>query len=268
MKYLVLVSLLFVSIISSSQANVLERKGKWTVYYGYNRAEYSKSDYHLTGNGYDFTLKQVTAHDAQSPIAADPYANPFAWSVPQNNIRFSYFLTDNFAVSFGNDHMKYRMDSYQTVGINGTINASASATYAGTYTGSDTINIDPSFLTFEHTDGFNYVSVEFEHFKPLWLSTEGKHAFSVFWGPGIGVMYPKTNAKLFNNARNDEFHIAGTGYSIKVGVEYIFNRWFTRLVSKWGHVNMNDAKTTASGTDRLAHKVDYTETFAVIGLYF
>lgn len=266
MKFFTLATLLLLSIATSVQASVLERKGKWTFYYGYNRAEYSKSDYHLTGKGYDFTLNQVSAHDAQSAIKAQPYLNPFAWSVPQNNIRFSYFLTDNFAISFGNDHMKYVMDTYQTVDIDGTINAGTA--YDKTYTDAETINIDKDFLEFEHTDGFNYVSVEFEHFKPLWLSSEGKHALSVYWGPGIGVMFPKTRARLFGGATNDEFHIAGYGYSIKVGLEYIFNRWFVRLATKIGHVNMNDAKTTASGPDRLAHEVDYKEAFAVIGLYF
>ena len=268
MKFYILALVLLLSFISSSHASVLNKKGKWSVYYGYNRATYTNGDYHLTGNGYDFTLKNVSAHDSQSPIEADPYANPFAWSVPQNNIRFSYFFTDNFAVSFGNDHMKYRMDTYQNVGINGTISAGASATYAGTYTGNDKINIEPNLLTFEHTDGLNYVSVEFDHFKPLWLNNKGTHALSFFWGPGLGVMYPKTNAKLFNNARNDEFHIAGTGYSFKVGVEYIFERWFTRLATKFGHINMNDARTTASGNDRLSHKFDFTETYLVIGFYY
>ena len=265
MKFYILASVLLLSFISSSHASVLNKKGKWSVYYGYNRATYTNGDYHLTGNGYDFTLKNVSASDRQSDIGADPYANPFAWSVPQNNIRFSYFFTDNFAVSFGNDHMKYVMDSKQTVGINGLISGQASNN--GTYSGSDTIDVD-QILTFEHTDGLNYVSVEFDHFKPLWVNDKGTHAFSFFWGPGLGVMYPKTNAKLFGNARNDEFHIAGTGYSFKVGVEYIFERWFTRLATKVGHIDMNDAKTTANGSDRLSHAFDFNQTSLVIGFYY
>ncbi|MCK4864791.1 MAG: hypothetical protein KAT06_05140 [Gammaproteobacteria bacterium] len=268
MKFYILASVLLLSFISSSHASVLNKKGKWSVYYGYNRAEYSNSDYHLTGDGYDFTLKGVSAKDRQSDIGADPYANPFAWSVPQNNIRFSYFLTDNFAISFGNDHMKYVMDTYQTVDIDGSINISDNTIYNKDYTDAETIDINPAFLTFEHTDGLNYVSVEFEHFIPLWLSSKGTHAFSAFWGPGIGLMYPKTNARLFSRPQNDEFHIAGSGYSIKVGVEYIFERWFTRLVTKFGHIDMNDAKTTADSTDTLSHKFDFTETYLAIGFYF
>lgn len=266
MKHYLLGIFLLVSFLQSAQANVLEKKGKWTVYYGYNRATYTKGDYHLTGNGYDFTLKNVSAHDRQSDLGADPYADPFAWSVPQNNIRFSYFLTDTLAISFGNDHMKYVMDSNQIVDFQGSINTGESG---GAYdrSGNQKVNTD-QILTFEHTDGLNFVSVEMEQFKPLWLSTKGTHAFSLFWGPGLAIMYPKTNSKLFGRARNDDFHISGTGYSVKVGVEYIFNRWFTRLATKVGHINMDRAWTTSSSSDRLSHKFDFTQTFLVIGLYF
>ncbi len=264
MKFYILATILLSAFISTTQASVLNKKGKWSIYYGYNRATYSNSDYHLTGNGYDFTLKDVSAHDLQTPIEADPYANPFAWSVPQNNIRLSYFFTDNFAISLGNDHMKYRMDTLQTVGFEGTI-----ATGEGfDRSGSGTQAIDPNFLTFEHTDGLNFVSLEFEHFKPLWLSSKGTHALSFFWGPGLAIMYPKTNARLFGRTRNDEFHISGNGYSVKIGMEYIFNRWFTRLATKAGHINMNRAWTTSSSSDRLSHEFDFTETFLVIGFYF
>lgn len=262
--YIFAITLLF-SFISAAHAGALEKKGKWTFYYGYNRATYTNSDYHLTGNNYDFTLTDVVAHDGQSDLGLDPYLIPWKWSIPQNNIRFSYFLTDTLAISFGNDHMKYLMDSYQTVGFEGSISTGGSFDRSGP----GTQNIDPSFLLFEHTDGLNFVSVELEHFVPLWSNPKNTSALSFYWGPGIAFMLPRTNAQLFGQERSDEFHISGYGYSMKVGLEYIFMEdYFLRLAAKYGHINMDKAWTTASSSDRLSHRFDFRELFLVVGLYF
>lgn len=253
------------TLFSSAQAGVLDRKGKWSFYYGYNRASYSESDYHLTGNNYDFKLKQVVAHDAQSSIDVSPYLIPWGWSVPQNNIRFGYFITDNFSVSFGNDHMKYVMDKNQTVDFEGTI-----ATGEGhDRSGSGTQKLTDDFLSFEHTDGLNFVSLEFEHFFNLWKNAKSSRAFSLFWGPGLAIMYPKTNAILLGRSRNDKFHLSGTGYSLKLGLEFnITERYFTRLVAKHGHINMPDVRLTSSSDDKLSQEFDFKETYLVFGVNF
>lgn len=256
---------IFFTLLASANADVLDRKGKWSFYYGYNRASYSQSDYHLTGNNYDFKLKQVVAHDAQSSIDVSPYLIPWGWSVPQNNIRFGYFITDNFSVSIGNDHMKYVMDKNQTVDFEGTI-----ATGEGhDRSGSGTQKLTDDFLSFEHTDGLNFVSLEFEHFFNLWKNAKSSRALSLFWGPGLAIMYPKTNAILFNRGRNDKFHLAGTGYSLKLGIEFnITERYFTRLVAKHGHINMPDVRLTASADDKLSQEFDFKETYLVFGVNF
>lgn len=262
--YLLTFALLF-SYVTNTSANVLERKGKWSFYYGYNRASYSNSDYRLTGNGYDFTLKNVSARDGQSDLGASPYLIPWQWSVPQNNIRFGYFISDNFSVSFGNDHMKYIMDNTQTVDFDGTI-----ATGEGfDRSGKGTQKLSSDFLRFEHTDGLNFVSLEFEHFLPLWINSKKTQALSVFWGPGIALMYPRTNANLFGRGRYDQFNIAGTGYSLKLGLEYnLSERYFTRLVVKYGHIDMPNVRTTSDASDNLSQKFDFKETYLVLGVNF
>jgi hypothetical protein len=262
--YLIAFTLLFVFITDAS-ADVLDRKGKWSFFYGYNRASYSNSDYHLKGNNYDFTLKNVVAHDGQSDLGVSPYLLPWDWSVPQNNIRFGYFITDNFSVSFGNDHMKYIMDNAQTVDFEGTI-----ATGEGfDRSGKGTQKLDNNFLRFEHTDGLNFVSIEFEHFIPLWVGSKKSQALSVYWGPGIALLYPRTNSNLFGRGRNDKFHLAGSGYSLKVGLEFnITERYFTRLVVKHGHINMPDVRTTSDASDKLSQEFSFKETYLVFGVNF
>ena len=264
MKFYTLVITILLSLISSVQANVLERKGKWNFYYGYNRASYSNSDYHLTGNNYDFTLKNVAARDGQSEIEAK-FLLPWNLSVPQNNTRFGYFLTDNLSVSFGNDHMKYIMRNNQTVDFEGTI-----ATGEGfDQTGPGTRTLSGDFLQFEHTDGLNFISVELEHFITLWNNPKKTQALSFLYGPGLAIMYPKTNATLFGRGRHDKFHVAGTGYSVKIGLEYNFSEdYFARFMVKHGHINMPNVRTTSNPRDKLSHQFDFKETFIVFGVYF
>ena len=263
MKFYLAATLLLLSF-TNAQAGVLDREGKWSFYYGYNRASYSNSDYHLTGNNYDFTLKNVRARDAQAKLEAGTYIAPWAWSVPQNNIRFGYFLSDNLSISFGNDHMKYVMIQNQTVDFEGYI-----ATDGINKSGSGTQTLSEDFLKFEHTDGLNFVSVELEHFVNLWSNAKETQALSLFWGPGLAIMIPRTNSTLFGRARNDEFHLAGTGYSLKLGFEYNINhRYFTRLVVKHGNINIDDARTTSSSSDKLSHRFDFKETYIVLGVYF
>ncbi len=266
MKFYTIATILFLSFLTSVQANVLERKGKWSFYYGYNRASYSNSDYHLTGNGYDFTLRNVAARDGQSEPKLE-FLLPWNLSVPQNNSRFSYFFRDNLSVSFGSDHMKYIMRNKQTVGISGTITGKG-APHDGTYSGSDTKDVD-TLLAFEYTDGLNYVSVEMEHYLTLWSNLKKTQALSFYWGPGLAIMFPRTNATLFGGVRNDEFAISGTGYSLKIGLEYNFTeRYFTRLFFKHGFINMNKAKTTSDTSDNLSHIFGFKETSIVFGIYF
>jgi hypothetical protein len=45
------------------------------VFWGWNRAMFSKSDIHFKGNGYDFVLHNVVAHDRPSDLSWD-YINP------------------------------------------------------------------------------------------------------------------------------------------------------------------------------------------------
>lgn len=163
--------------------------------------------------------------------------------------------------------MKYIMRNKQTVGISGTITGKG-VPHDGTYSGSDTKDVD-TLLAFEYTDGLNYVSVEMEHYIPLWSNAKKTQALSFYWGPGLAIMFPKTNATLFGGTRNDQFHVSGTGYSLKLGLEYNFTEdYFTRFFVKHGHINMSNARTTSSSSDKLSHQFDFKETSIVFGVYF
>lgn len=163
--------------------------------------------------------------------------------------------------------MKYVMVQDQTVNIDGTIGTGGS--FDGIYNPGDTINLSSDFLMFEHTDGLNMISVEFEQYFPLWEAYKGKSAISTYWGMGVGFMYPRTNATLFGQARHDEFNLAGYAVSAKLGAEWLFsNGYFGRLIYKAGDITMNDVRTTYDPSDRLTQKIMFQELTLAFGVYF
>ncbi|WP_312419167.1 hypothetical protein [Epilithonimonas sp.] len=214
-------------------------KGTMFVYWGWNRAGFSKSDIRFKGNGYDFTLNNVVAHDRPSELSM-AYIDPTRLSIPQFNFRLAYFIKDNLAVVIAQDHMKYVMDQNQTVNFDGHI---SDPTYAGMVQNGQVNLLDEQFLTFEHTDGLNYINLGLEKYKNV-LS---KKDFNMFWayGGGIGALMPKSNVKLFGNERSDRYHLAGFGLDARTSINAVFwNHWMARVEGKFGYINMPDIKTT------------------------
>lgn len=214
-------------------------KGTMFVYWGWNRAGFSDSDIRFKGNGYDFTLQNVTAKDRPSELSM-AYIDPTRLSIPQFNFRLAYFIKDNLALVIAQDHMKYVMDQNQTVNFDGHI---TDPTYAGMVQNGQVDLSDEQFLTFEHTDGLNYINLGLEKYKNV-LS---KKDFNMFWayGGGIGALMPKSNVKLFGNERSDRYHLAGFGLDARTSINAVFwNHWMARVEGKFGYINMPDIKTT------------------------
>ena len=217
----------------------LTQKGQMFVFWGWNRAGFTNSDIRFKGNGYDFTLENVVVHDRTSPLSLD-YINPGTISIPQFNFRLGYFIKDNLALVIAQDHMKYVMDQDQTVGFKGDI---SDPVYAAMVQNGQVNLADSEFLTFEHTDGLNYINLGLEKYKPLLT----KEKINIVWayGGGIGMMMPKSNIKLFGNERSDRFHIAGFGLDARTNINVIFwKHWMARVEGKVGYINMPDIKTT------------------------
>ncbi len=215
------------------------KKGTMFVFWGWNRAGFSKSDIHFKGNGYDFTLNNVVAHDRPSELSM-AYIDPTRLSIPQFNFRFAYFLKDNLALVVSQDHMKYVMDQNQNANFTGHI---SDPIYAGMVQNGQVNLSDEQFLTFEHTDGLNYINAGIEKYKNI-LS---KKNFDIFWayGGGIGALMPKSNVKLFGNERSDRYHLAGFGLDARTNINFVFwNHIMARVEGKFGYINMPDIKTT------------------------
>lgn len=220
-------------------------KGKFYIFWGGNRESYSKSDIHFTGQNYDFTLYDVEAHDKPKGYHID-YINPGRITIPQTNFRMGYFISDHYNISIGLDHMKYVMYNDKRVKYSGYY------PNAGSYNENPTENeltLSENFLTFEHTDGLNYINSEISRVDDISnlfkIKNTDKFQVNLTEGFGAGILYPKTNAQLMGKERHDDFHVAGYGVSAKVGLNFTFFKYFfVQTEVKGGYINMNSIQTT------------------------
>jgi hypothetical protein len=245
-------------------------KGKFYFYWGGNRAHYSKSDITFKGENYNFTLQNVSAHDRPKGMHVD-YINPVRMTIPQTNFRLGYFLTDKYNISFGVDHMKYVMTQFQNTTISGEIKIPDSP-FNGNYNNSPIV-ITPDFLSFEHTDGLNFINVELSRVddigKYLFNWDSDKIQINLTEGLGLGALYPKTNTSLLGNKRYDEFHVSGYGLSAKAGLNITFLKYFfIQSELKGGYINMQDIRTTQSPLDSASQDFLFLQTNLVIGGIF
>ena len=261
--------LILASQLASAQNDQLiektNQKGKLYVYWGWNRGWYTTSDIGFRGTDYDFNLNQVVAKDRQTPFSLNAYLNPTLITIPQYNFRIGYFISKNYDISFGVDHMKYVVQSDQTVKISGYI-SSTETEYDEEHENDDII-IEEGFLNFEHTDGLNYLNVEFRRFDNIFDFNKVK--INLTEGFGLGALLPKTNSTLLNNERHDDFHLAGYGISAVVAINISFYEiFFIQSELKGGYVSMPDIRTTMDKADRGSQSFLFSQLNIVFGVSF
>ncbi|MBL4642541.1 MAG: hypothetical protein JKY44_03005 [Flavobacteriaceae bacterium] len=236
------------------------------VYWGWNRGTFSDSDIHFKGENYDFTLFNVTANDRPTKFGLNPYFKLDRITIPQTNYRIGYFFKENYTISIGVDHMKYVMNADQNVMINGTINLGS--TYDKVYN-NETIKLVEDFLTFEHTDGLNYINAEvkrFDDFSSLFGLNSKNLQINLTEGIGAGILFPKSNTKLVNKERYDDFNVAGWGVSASVGLNITFlKHFFIQSDVKAGYINMSNIRTTKNTADFASQSFSFIENTIVFG---
>lgn len=284
-----LIGLLTQTILGQENPNpekyTAHNKGKFYIFWGGNRENFSKSDIHFKGTNYDFTVQDALADDKPKGWHAD-YVNPGRMTIPQTNFRMGYFINDHYNISIGLDHMKYVLRQDQIANVSGNVNLPASeigSIYNGTYNNTpvnfltnysdgDTSSIPP-FLTFEHTDGLNYINTEFsrvDDFSNLFkITNTDKIQINLTEGFGAGILLPKTNAKVLGKERHDDFHVSGYGISAKVGLNItFFKHFFVQGELKGGYINMNDIKTTYQNEDSASQNFYFIQRIVTFGGIF
>ena len=241
------------------------KKGSFYFYWGWNRAFYSPSTIHFSGNNYDFQLYDVVAVDRQSPFDAELYFTPNKMTIPQYNARIGYYFKHDLQISLGVDHMKYVMLHDQPSTINGYI-YNSNTSYDGVYV-NEPITIAQDFLKFEHTDGLNYINAELRKSMRM-LGV--KHFQSTFlFGGGVGMLLPKTNTTLLANPRYDAFHLAGYGVNGVMSLQLnFFKYFFVQGEAKMGFIHMPDIRTTMNASDRASQMFLYNQFNVNFGVQF
>ncbi|TYB76854.1 hypothetical protein [Bizionia myxarmorum] len=274
---LVFFSILTGSVFSqkdSTSQYTAHQKGKVFISWGGNRSAYTKSDITFKGNDYNFTLQDVKAHDKPKGWHVD-YINPKRMTIPQTNFKVGYFLTDNYYLALGVDHMKYVMTQDQFATIGGFINVpadQAGAAYNAIYE-NENIKLAEEFLMFEHTDGLNYVYFELGRFddisKIFGIKNTDIFQVNITEGFGAGVLYPKTNTTLMQKERHDDFHISGFGLSLSAGINLTFLKYFfIQGDLKGGYINMPKIRTTRSTNDSASQDFLFVQSVVSLGGIF
>jgi len=221
-------------------------EGKGTFYFswGYNKDYFSKNNLHFYDKGagnYDFTLYNVKAKDRPEFYKITKYALAGDLSVSQYSYRIGYFFNDkrDLGVEINFDHTKYVMMQNQTVRIKGAIH--------DVYYDKDTL-INASFLRFEHTNGANFLMTNLTKRKSFFCSENNRHRLSAIIKPGTGIVIPKTDVAVFNEPRDNRFHIAGWIAGLETGIRYdAWKIFFIEPSVKGTFADYMDVLTVGSG---------------------
>jgi hypothetical protein len=242
-------------------------KDNWYINWGWNRGWYTHSDIRMVGEDYDFVLKDVLAKDRQSEFSLKKYLFFNQFSVPQTNLNAGYYLNEHYSIASGFDHMKYVMIRDQRTTITGEINRPGSV-YKGTYQ-NDSIQLGYNFLRYEHTDGLNYVFLEFNrHDQWLNLLNEKVRISSVV-GAGPALLRPRTDVTLLNRQGRNVYHNAGFGINGKLGVQILlFNHFNISSELKGGYINMQYIQATEEKKDRAKQTFGFLQANLQFGATF
>jgi hypothetical protein len=230
--------------------------------WGYNKEWYTKSNIHFKlANGSDFILHQAKAHD--KPDMKGIYEKPFDISIPQYNYRIGFYLNSSKtrAIELNFDHTKYVVTDGQKVNVTGTIE--------GVPVSGDSILNRNTFLHFEHTDGANFLHVNYVWRKPLLFQKDNTtHRLDLMAKLGAGINIPRTDVTWKGDRLNNKFHIAGYNISTELGIQYYFSkRFFLETTAKTGFVKYTNAlaNTNQFKNSFAKHSFGYFEVIGLIG---
>jgi hypothetical protein len=234
------------------------------VQWGYNLEAYTRSTIHFKmGNGDNFTLHKARAHDSNDFDAI--LENPLEISIPQYNYRIGFYLnaTRTKAVEINFDHTKYIVSDGQTVRVTGTI--------GGVQVDGDSVLDAKRFLHLEHTDGANWLHLNYVKLGTLLTNKANRKTLGYVWKAGAGINIPRTDFTWKGERLNNDFHIAGYNMSVEAGLRYYpLKKFFIEATGKTGYVRYINAlaNTQSVKGSRVTHGFVFAEAIATLGFEF
>lgn len=230
--------------------------------WGYNTEWYTNSNIHFRmPNGNNFTLEHAKAKD-RPDLDAIP-KKPLDVSIPQYNYRIGFYLNKKHsrAIELNFDHAKYIVTDGQTVHVKGTID--------GKPVNADSVLNPQTFLHFEHTDGANWLHLNYVQQHTLLFTKKTKRPLiSYVWKAGAGINIPRTDFTWRGDRLNNDFHVAGYNISVEGGARiYPFKRLFFEFTGKTGYVKYLNALSNSNAIKgiRVRHSFEYFELIGLIG---
>ncbi|MEO6671423.1 MAG: hypothetical protein ABIN36_18210 [Ferruginibacter sp.] len=232
------------------------------VQWGYNTEWYTKSSIHFKmSNGNDFTLHNVKAHDKPDMDAV--YKEPLEVSIPQYNYRVGFYLNKMHtrAIEINFDHAKYVVTDGQSARVTGRID--------GKPVNGDSIMNRETFLHFEHTDGANWLHINYVKQHSLFTTKKsGRPLLNYIWKLGAGINIPRTDFTWRGERLNNNFHVAGYNFGAEGGIRlYALKKFFFEFTAKTGYVRYVNALacTPTMKGNRATHGFGYFELIGLIG---
>jgi hypothetical protein len=131
---------------------------------------------------------------------------------------------------------------------------------------------DARWLSFDHTNGYNYAHLGAVYKKELWRSKNDRFSLGVGGGAGAGLMIPQTTVKFHQDhwwnweGVDNNFHIAGYGGHADAHVRLGVGNFFMQPSIRGTYIKIDNALVNSAG-DRLEHTPIGSIQFIVEGGY-
>lgn len=247
-----------------------DNKGTLFFYWGYNRSFYTKSDIRFQGNGYDFTMGNARAHDNPAKLSWD-YINPAKITIPQFNIRIGYYFKNNWALSFGYDHLKYVFADQNQVQLSGHIEPGldTESNLSGDYSNVN-YTTDRSKFHYENSDGLNYLRFELTRSQQWYKTKSGWFGFTTNVGVSTGALLSFNDFRFAGQNDMRTISMSGYGLSAHLGLRFeFFQHVFLQANYGGGFMHQVNVKTRPNDVSaKASHTYGFMEMNAVIGALF
>jgi hypothetical protein len=242
--------------------DVSKPKKKKYIYFswGYHRGWHSKSDATFKTAGGTFTVHGAIGHDRPSMDPKDYYI-PSRISIPQYNLRIGYEVNDNWDIVAGLDHMKWVFQRDYKYEFSGDYNHTL---YVAHPSGDphllqgltfDEVKAtgDARWLSFEHTNGYNYAHLGAVYKTNLFTSRNQDFKISTGLGAGLGLMIPQTSVHFHQDGWwnwegvDNNFHIAGYGGHAEAKIQFAYKNFFLEPMVRGTVIKVENALVNGSG---------------------
>jgi len=231
--------------------------------WGYNRGLHSDTDVTFKTSDGTFTIKDTHSNDRPSPFDPKIYFNPTTITIPQYNMELGLMFNEKWGVELKADHMKLVFDNSRPYEITGDYNRKVVIKNDHpTNFWDQEIPVDFSvakakkdatWMNFEHSDGYNYVSAGLVYNQNLFKTKNEKFAIDARFGGGAGLMIPKTKVMIHQDQRwnhhglDNKFHVAGGGVHAEAKLKFTFwNSIFLQASTRGTYIKVKDALVDGS----------------------